>query len=133
MLGFLGMVETLYLGLNHGGPGIPCSITHGCEDVLSSAYSEMAGIPISWFGFAFYLTVFAVAVFTVFGTAPLDWLRLPAAFAFGVSAVLTGIQGWVLEAWCQYCLASALLSTGIALLVWTAPRAADSGEAAEKA
>ena len=127
------MVETLYLGLNHGGPGIPCSITHGCEDVLSSVYSEVAGVPISWFGFAFYFTVFAVAVFAVFGSASLEWLRIPAAFAFGVSVVLTGIQGWVLEAWCQYCLASALLSTGIAALVWTTPRDAGWGDGSEKA
>ena len=127
------MVETLYLGLNHGGPGIPCTITHGCEDVLSSVYSEVGGIPISWFGFVFYFTVFAVAVFTVFGTASLRWLSIPSAFAFAVSAVLTGVQGWVLEAWCQYCLASALLSTGIAALVWTAPRGDDSVDSTEKA
>jgi uncharacterized membrane protein len=123
------MVETMYLGFSRGGPPVPCSITNGCGDVLTSVYSEVGGIPISWLGFAFYLLAFGVAVFSVFGTAALRLLRWPAAFAFAVSLVLTGIQGLVLDAWCQYCLASALLSTSIAALVWTGPKPGSEYEA----
>ena len=77
----------------------------GCEDVLGSVYSEVAGIPISWLGFAFYLVEFGASVFAVFGgTEPLRLLFWPATAAFLVSAILTGVQIFVLEAYCEYCL-----------------------------
>jgi uncharacterized membrane protein len=119
-LSFLGMIDTLYLSLSRGGPPVPCHITTGCGDVLNSAYSEVAGIPLSWFGLGFYVTVFGVTAFAVSGgTAALGWLRWPTLLALGVSIVLTGIQMFVLEAFCEYCLTSAGLSTGIFALVWT--------------
>lgn len=122
-LSFLGMVDTLYLSLSRDAGPVPCHITEGCGDVLTSAYSEVAGVPISWLGFAFYLTVFTVAAFALFGgNATLALLRWPAAAALGVSAVLTGVQAFVLEAYCEYCLTSAALSTAIFVVVWTGSR-----------
>ena len=120
---FLGMIDTLYLSLTRDtGPAV-CHITEGCGDVLTSVYSEIGGIPISWFGFGFYLFVFGLAVFESGGSVQaIRWLRWPTLVAVLVSAVLFGIQGWVLEAWCEYCLTSAALSTLIFLTVWTAPR-----------
>jgi uncharacterized membrane protein len=100
-LTFLGLIDTLYLGLKRGKP-VACSIS----------------VPISWFGFAFYLAVFSCAVFAAFGD---DWLLKlvfwPALAAFLVSAGLVGIQAFVLEAYCQYCLGSAALSTLILIFV----------------
>jgi uncharacterized membrane protein len=126
-LSFLGMVDTLYLTLTRdSGPAV-CSFTEGCGDVLTSVYSEIGGIPISLFGLGFYFFVFALTVFEAFGGfATFGLLRWPALAALAVSAVLTGIQGFVLEAWCQYCLTSAALSTLIFLTVWTARRNADT-------
>ena len=119
LLTFLGLVDTLYLGLKRGKP-VPCSITHGCEQVLTSKYSTLAGIPISWFGFAFYFTVFSCAVFGIFGE---DWLLKlvfwPALAAFLVSAGLVALQAFVLHAYCQYCLGSAILVT---LILAAAPK-----------
>jgi uncharacterized membrane protein len=113
-LAFLGMIDTLYLGMKRGSGPIPCRITTGCEDVLNSVYSELAGIPISWFGFAFYLAVFSSAIFYWFGEPQfLKWVFWPAAAAFTVTLVLVGIQAFVLQAYCEYCLVSALLVTGI--------------------
>ena len=119
LLTFLGLVDTLYLGIKRGKP-VPCSITNGCEEVLNSRYSTLAGIPISWFGFAFYLTVFSCAVFAAFGE---EWaLKLvfwPVLAAFLISAGLVGIQAFVLHAYCQYCLGSAVLVT---LLLTVSPK-----------
>ena len=115
LLTFLGLVDTLYLGIKRGKP-VPCSITTGCEEVLNSAYSTLAGIPISWFGFAFYLTVLSCAVFAAFGDDGL--LRLvfwPILAAFVVSLGLVGVQAFILHAYCQYCLGSAILVTLILL------------------
>ncbi len=111
VLPFLGLIDTLYLGLKRGKP-VQCSITSGCEEVLNSAYSTLAGIPISWFGFAFYLTVFSCAVFAMFGEERvLRWLFWPILAAFIVSMGLVGVQAFVLHAYCQYCLGSAILVT----------------------
>jgi len=115
VLPFLGLIDTLYLGLKRG-KHVPCSITSGCEEVLNSAYSTLAGIPISWFGFAFYLTVFSCAVFAMFGDDRI--LRLlfwPILAAFVISMGLVGVQAFVLHAYCQYCLGSAILVTLILL------------------
>ena len=58
-LAFVGMIDTLYLSLSRRSGPIPCHITSGCEDVVTSVYSQVAGIPLAWFGLAFYLTVLA--------------------------------------------------------------------------
>jgi uncharacterized membrane protein len=111
LLAFLGLVDTLYLGMKRGKP-VPCSITTGCEEVLNSRYSALAGIPISWFGFFFYLVVFSAAVFAVFGEErALTLVFWPVLAAFLVSMGLVGVQAFILEAWCQYCLGSAALVT----------------------
>ena len=118
ILSFLGMADTLYLALSRDKGPVPCHITEGCGDVLTSEYSEVAGVPISWLGFAFYVTVFGVTVFEAFGEQRLvHFLIWPASAALASSAVLVGIQAFVLEAWCEYCLASAGLSTGIFVAV----------------
>jgi len=114
------MVDTFYLSVKRDTGPIPCHVTEGCNDVLTSRYSELAGVPISWFGLAFYVAVFGAAVFELFGSPKaLSWIFWPAAAAFVVSAGLTGIQAFALEAFCEYCLLSAALVTTIFLL---APR-----------
>ena len=115
LLTFLGLVDTLYLGMKRGKP-VACSITSGCEEVLNSRYSTLAGIPISWFGFIFYLAVFSCAVFAAFGEERvLKLVFWPVAAAFLVSMALVGVQAFILHAYCQYCLGSAILVTLILL------------------
>ena len=127
-LSFLGMVETLYLSMSRDAGPVPCHITNGCSDVLTSVYSEIGGVPISWLGFVFYATAFGATVFDAFGGADtFRFLRWPATAALVVSAVLTGIQAFVLQAYCEYCLTSAALSTTICVLVWTGSRSISEG------
>jgi len=117
LLAFLGLVDTLYLGIKRGTP-VPCSITTGCEEVLNSRFSAIGGIPISWFGFAFYLAVFSAAAFAAFSddTRLLKWVFWPALAGFVISMGLVGVQAFILRAWCQYCLVSAALTTLIFLV-----------------
>ena len=116
-LSFTGMVDTLYLSLSRDSGPVPCHITEGCGDVLNSVDPEVGPIPVSWFGLAFYVAVFSAAVFEVFGRRiSIRLVIWPAAAALAVSAILTGIQMFVLEAYCEYCLTSAGLSTAIFLL-----------------
>src|SRR5262245_37682837 len=115
LLAFLGMVDTFYITISsRQETTIPCHVTEGCNDVLTSTYSKLAGIPISLFGLAFYLSAFSCAVAELTGAAKLTRLLFwPALAAFLVSVSLTSIQAFVLEKYCEYCLASALLSTSI--------------------
>ena len=114
LIAFLGMVDTSYISLKRGGPPVACHVTKGCNDVLTSRFSTLAGIPISWFGLAFYLAVFGCAIFELSGSGNLVRLIFwPAMFAFLVSLSLTSIQAFVLHAYCEYCLMSAIFSTSI--------------------
>jgi uncharacterized membrane protein len=115
ILAFVGMVDALYLSLKRNAGPVPCHITRGCTDVLTSKYSEVAGIPLSWFGLAFYVTVFSLAVFTLF-EGPESGQQSASRVIFYlsgvaliISALLVGIQAFVLRAYCEYCLLSAAL------------------------
>jgi len=117
LISFLGMIDTFYISIKHGGPPVACHITKGCNDVLTSRFSTLVGVPISWFGLAFYLSVFSAAVLAFSGVAKLIRLVFwPALAAFVTSLVLLGIQAFVLHAYCEYCLMSALFSTLIFVL-----------------
>jgi uncharacterized membrane protein len=121
-LAFIGMVDTFYLSMKRNAGPIPCHITRGCTDVLTSKYSEVAGIPLSWFGLAFYFTVLSLAVFNIFGDpqrpakSPFQVVFYLSGVGLVISALLVGIQAFVLKAYCEYCLLSAGLVLAIFLL-----------------
>jgi len=123
VLAFVGMIDALYLSIKrHDASAIPCHITHGCTQVLTSKYSEVAGIPLSWFGLAFYVTVFSLAIFTVFGESgrpsvqPVRMIFYLSDVGLIISALLVGIQAFVLQQFCEYCLVSAALVLSIFLV-----------------
>ena len=121
LVAFIGMIDALYLSLKRNAGPIPCHITRGCEDVLTSKYSALAGIPISWFGLAFYLTVLSLAVFAGFETGspagqPFKWIYMLSGLALIISGLLVGVQAFILKAFCEYCLLSAVLVLTIFLL-----------------
>jgi uncharacterized membrane protein len=122
LLAFIGMVDALYLSMKRNAGPIPCHITHGCTDVLTSKYSAVAGIPLSWFGLGFYLMVFSLAVMKIFED-PANPMSFPLKLIFYlsgtgliVSALLVGVQAFILKAFCEYCLLSAALVLSIFLL-----------------
>ena len=122
LLAFIGMVDALYLSIKRNAGPIPCHITRGCTDVLTSKYSEIAGIPLSWFGLAFYFVIFSVVRFSLFEDPKYPVGRLSglifylAGAALIISAFLVGIQAFILKAYCEYCLLSAALVLTIFLL-----------------
>jgi uncharacterized membrane protein len=117
LLSFVGMFDALYLSLKRNAGPIPCHVTRGCTDVLTSRYSELMGIPLSVFGLIFYVTVFSLAVFQISGVGKtLNWVFWPAAAGVLISAILVGIQAFALKAYCEYCLLSAILDLSIFLL-----------------
>src|SRR5579885_2108821 len=106
-LAFLGMVDALYLSFKRNAGPIPCHITHGCTDVLTSKYSAVAGIPLSAIGLVFYITIFSVAVIRLFEDPEQPFAKLSsvifylAGTALIISAFLVGIQAFILKAFCE--------------------------------
>lgn len=113
VVALLGFTDATYLTIEHYLNQIPpCAIT-GCETVLTSPYSVMAGIPVSLLGSIYYLIIL-VAMMVYFDTKKEVVLR--GTLIFTVAGLLssiyfTAIQAFVLNAYCQYCLLSALTST----------------------
>ena len=122
LLAFIGMVDALYLSIKRNAGPIPCHVTRGCTDVLTSKYSEIAGVPLSWIGLAFYLTIFSLAVFKILEdpehplVKPVAGIFYLSGAALIVSALLVGIQAFILKAFCEYCLLSAALVLTMFLL-----------------
>jgi uncharacterized membrane protein len=87
---------------------------HGCERVQSSSYAKLGGIPVAVLGLAGYLAIAAALL------APGEPARLAAAAlavtGAGFSAYLTYLELFVIDAICQWCVASAVLLTLLAVL-----------------
>ncbi len=122
LLAFIGMVDALFLSIKRNSGPIPCHVTRGCTDVLTSKYSVALGIPLSWFGLAFYVTILSLAVFKIFedpkhpATFPMTGIFYLSGAALIVSALLVGVQAFILKAFCEYCLLSAALVLTVFLL-----------------
>lgn len=107
---------------NMQGQSGVCVIAQGCQTVQQSRYGKILGVPVSVPGLALY---------SVLAVAAIAWLRdfrglSPVALLVGFygslagalfSAYLTYLEAFVIEAWCIYCIVSALLMTGL-LLLW---------------
>jgi len=90
---------------------------HGCERVQSSSYASLGGIPVAVLGLAGYVAI-AIALIVPGERARLIAAAL-AVSGFGFSAYLTYLELFVIHAICQWCVASAILLTLIAVLaVW---------------
>lgn len=118
-LGFLGLADALFLTFNHFRlGGTPCTIS-GCETVTSSIFSTAFGLPISLIGVVYYLVILILA-FLYTDTlqkrylSGLSYLTLAASL---VSLWLIYLQAFVIEAWCVYCLISALATFTIFIAV----------------
>ncbi len=114
VLSLLGFLDAAYLTLEHyRGVVPPCSVVQGCEQVTTSGYSMIFGIPVALLGALYYLIIL------LFSIAYLDtqndrWLRQAAFFTplgFLASLWFIYLQAVIIRAWCLYCIGSATTST----------------------
>jgi uncharacterized membrane protein len=86
----------------------------GCEKVQNSDYAELAGVPVALLGLIGYGAILASLAI------PGDLGRFAGAvlaFAgFGFSAWLTYVELFEIDAVCQWCVASAVIMTLLALV-----------------
>lgn len=119
LLSLLGLADALYLTVEHvTGQSVKCTLISGCSEVLSSPYAVVAGIPLAAIGAAAYFTVFSLATLAAFGYRAAGTLLTPLLTAmFVVSLWLIYLQAFVIREFCQYCLLSAAITTGLLLVV----------------
>jgi uncharacterized membrane protein len=118
IVALLGFADAAYLTVEHySGVIPPCSIG-GCEQVLTSEYSTVLGIPVALGGVFFYLIVLVGVFAYVEGKREklMRWALALTVFGFLGSLFFLYIQAFVLKAFCLYCLGSALTSTALFVL-----------------
>ena len=114
----LGLGDSIYLTIHHfTAEPVPCTLTGGCEAVLTSSYAEFLGLPLAGYGAASYFVAFALALLAAYGNT-VTWKL------FGILATLmAAFSGWLIYVqavyigeFCQFCLLSALTSTTLFVL-----------------
>jgi uncharacterized membrane protein len=109
LLAIAGIGVATYIVIADSGGGAPKCLAggSGCETVADSHYSHLAGVNIAVFGILGYVVLLASAL------TPGDAGRfagfLTALVGFGYSAYLTYLELFVIDAICQWCVASAAL------------------------
>jgi uncharacterized membrane protein len=134
VLALVGFFVATYLLLwKVGVLGVLACSTGGCETVQTSQYSDFLGIPVALYGVVGFVSIFVVSIA---GLQP-RWLdcREPTvllAVLSGVgvafSAYLTYLEASVIHAWCEWCVASAVIITlvfGVSLTGWLTWRAVE--------
>ncbi len=119
LLALIGLADSIYLTIEHlAGRSVPCTITGGCEQVLTSPYATVAGLPLSGLGALAYFTAFSLATLAAFGyRKAADLLIILVVLMLAVSVYLFILQAFVIKAFCQFCLLSAAITLLLALLV----------------
>lgn len=109
VVALVGLADSIYLTIHHyTGEQVPCSIVEGCEQVLTSSYAQIGGVPLAIFGAAAYFAAFSLAILAAYGNR-LMWtlFGLQVSLMAIFTAWLLYLQAFVIEAFCQFCLLSA--------------------------
>lgn len=109
---FIGIGDTVYLSYEKLHGIIPsCAILNGCEKVLTSAYSNIYGVPLAYIGLVFYVYMLGLAVLLAidpqsrglkFGAVVYTAIGLLLSIGFEL------FQYFYIGAMCLYCAISAL-------------------------
>jgi uncharacterized membrane protein len=123
VLAAIGMFSAAYLTYTKlARTNILCVQTKGfdCDLVNASNFSQIYGIPIAVLGLLAYITIVTVILLEtrmriLKANGPLLLFGISLAGTL-YSAYLSYLEAFVLKAWCQYCLISALSMTAIFVL-----------------
>jgi len=122
LLALLGLFDSLYLLWIYTSPSRPmvCFGT-GCDAVRASAYSHFGSVPMPVFGVAGYVLValLIIAESLVPAALAIDVryaLAGATAFGFLFSLYLEYLQGFVIHAFCAWCVTSGLVMTALGAL-----------------
>ncbi|MFN2492613.1 MAG: vitamin K epoxide reductase family protein [Pyrinomonadaceae bacterium] len=118
-IALIGLADSIYLTVEHlSGRSVKCTIVAGCSTVLSSPYASWRGIPLALIGAVSYFTVFSLATLAAYSYA---WagkiLAIIVAAMFVTTVWLIYLQAFVIKAFCQFCLLSALVTLALTILI----------------
>lgn len=133
ILALAGVGISVFLYLQHIGAYSTeiCEInaTFDCRTVDQSPYSEIYGVPISLLGIIGYGLLLLGALLKFFdrqGDRGLDlFLAAAATGGLAFSLYLTGVEAFILRAWCVFCLSQQVIMLVIfilAVLLYTGGR-----------
>jgi uncharacterized membrane protein len=119
LLSLVGLADSIYLTIEHlAGRAVQCTITTGCEEVLSSSYASIGGVPLAAAGALAYFLFFSTAILAAFGNRLASNLLIYlVALMLAVSVYLFILQAFVLHAFCQFCLLSGAVTLLLAIIV----------------
>ncbi|PJA90236.1 MAG: hypothetical protein CO137_00785 [Candidatus Magasanikbacteria bacterium CG_4_9_14_3_um_filter_32_9] len=108
----IGIFDTLYLIYNKiRGTEVLCLFfpKKWCQKVQKSKYSKTFGIPNSYAGFCMYTFLFVFTILFAYGLTTSFWpIQSVVAIGFLFSFYFLYIQGFVLKAFCTWCVLSAI-------------------------
>ena len=119
LLALLGLFDSLYLLYEYTSPSRPMlCFTGGCDAVRASAFSHLWGVPMPVFGVAGYLVITLLIIGESLTPAPLALevryaLAGATGFGFLYSIFLEYLQGFVIHAFCTWCVTSGLVMTAL--------------------
>lgn len=124
VVSLIGLVDSIYLTVEHlSGRSVRCTIVKGCSEVLSSPYASVRGIPLALIGAIAYFTVFSLATLAAFGYKSAGkLLPIVAGIMFLTTLWLFYLQAFVIKAFCEFCLLSALATLVLTVLIFLAHR-----------
>lgn len=113
-------VSSYLLWVRLGGSSALCTGVGGCDLVNASTYAQVAGAPVSLIGLLGYLAILGLSLWRTRGG---PWMLSLLIFGMALAGVLysiylTYLELFVILAVCPWCVASALLMTGILADSW---------------
>lgn len=112
LVSFLGLLVSGYLFIHYVSPEpISCISGEGCLAAQLSDFASFLNIPTPAYGVVFYLILGILGALWSGATKKkiLPLLVILVGSGLAVSLFLSGIEAFVLKAWCSWCVASALL------------------------
>jgi uncharacterized membrane protein len=114
-LAVIGLGVATYLTyIHYKGIKPACGLGANCIKVQTSEWSELAGVPVAVLGLIGYALI--LALLFVPGEAGVMGSALVAITGFGFSAYLTYRELFSIHAICEWCVASAILMTLLAIV-----------------
>lgn len=121
VIAIIGLLVSGYLLYTYvGGGPISCGEEGGCDVIRSSIYSTILGLPTPAHGVIFYsLLAYGAIMWKGDRRSTMAYLlQILTGVGFLVTLWLTYLEAFVIEAWCRWCVASAVLSTLAFVIVW---------------
>jgi dihydroorotate dehydrogenase/uncharacterized membrane protein len=129
MLSIVGLADAgfiTYEGINNIVP--PCGAGFNCEAVLTSKYAHIGPVSLANIGLLYYFTMFVLSILNYLDfdlqkisfikknsllkrIKVIDLMLILSVGGFVFSMYLVSLMAFIINAWCKYCLLSALSST----------------------